>query len=381
MIKVLQVYRTYFPDSQGGLQETIRQIALNTKPQGVVSRIFAPSPDPSSTVIQSTEGEIHQVKLDFEIASCGFSFSGLKKFNELADWADIIHYHFPWPFADFLYFYNQRYGRRHRKKTKPALLTYHSDIVRQELLLKFYSPLMNRFLDSVDHIVCTSENYQKSSENLQKRTYKTSIIPIGLNEDSYPPVDTNVLSTMREKFGENFFLFVGVLRYYKGLHILLQAMVDAPYSVVIVGKGPNRTQLENQAKELGLTNVKFTGYISDEEKVALYSLSCGVVFPSHLRSEAFGVTLLEGAMYGKPLISAEAGSGTSHVNAHGETGLVVKPDDVDDLKQAMLKIYLEPELAKTFGNNARKRFETLFSGSAMGDAYADVYRYLLEQSS
>lgn len=378
MIKVLQVYRTYFPDSQGGLQETIRQIALNTISQGVVSRIFAPSPVPSPAVLQSNEGEIHQVKLDFEIASCGFSFSGLKKFNELADWADIIHYHFPWPFADFLYFYNQRHRRRHQKPPTPALLTYHSDIVRQQLLLSFYAPLMNRFLDSVDHIVCTSENYQKTSKNLQNRKHKTSIIPIGLNEDSYPAVDTDVLRTMREKFGENFFLFVGVLRYYKGLHILLQAMVDMPFSVVIVGKGPNRTQFEDQAKELRLTNVKFAGYISDEEKVALYSLSCGVVFPSHLRSEAFGVTLLEGAMYGRPLISAEAGSGTSHVNAHGETGLVVKADDADELKQAMKKIYFEPELAKTFGDNARKRFEKLFSGHAMGEAYVDVYRSLLE---
>lgn len=376
-MKVLQAYRTYFPDSQGGLQETIRQIALNTSSLGVESRIFAPSPNPSATAIQSSEGEIHQSKLDFEIASCGFTFSGLRKFNELADWADIIHLHFPWPFADFLHFYNRRYSRRQHLKNKPVLLTYHSDIVRQEMLLKLYSPLMNRFLDSVDHIVCTSENYQKTSENLIKREHKTSIIPIGLNEDSYPSVDNRVREQMKKDYGEGFFLFVGVLRYYKGLHILLQAMVNSPFSVVIVGKGPNRDQLEKQVADLGLTNVKFTGYISDEEKVALYSLSLGVVFPSHLRSEAFGVTLLEGAMFSKPLISAEAGSGTSHVNAHGETGFVVKPDDADDLRQAMLRIYQEPELAKAFGDNARKRFEVLFSGKAMGEAYMDCYQSLL----
>ena len=71
---------------------------------------------------------------------------------------------------------------------------------------------------------------------------------------------------------------------------------------------------------LSLNNVTFTGYVPDTIKVALFKLSRGIVFPSYLRAEAFGVTLLEGAMYCKPLISTEVGSGTSHVNVDGETG-------------------------------------------------------------
>ena len=79
----------------------------------------------------------------------------------------------------------------------------------------------------------------------------------------------------------------------------------------------------------------FLGAIPDEDKVALLTLCYGVVFPSHLRAEAFGVSLLEGAMFGKPMISSEIGTGTSHVNVGGVTGLVVPPGDSAALRAAL----------------------------------------------
>jgi glycosyltransferase involved in cell wall biosynthesis len=70
--------------------------------------------------------------------------------------------------------------------------------------------------------------------------------------------------------------------------------------------------------------VDFLGFVPDEERVALFKLCRAVVFPSYLRSEVFEVTLLEGAMYSKPLISSEIAAGTSYVNIHGETGVLYK---------------------------------------------------------
>src|SRR5690606_1882198 len=113
----------------------------------------------------------------------------------------------------------------------------------------------------------------------------------------------------------------------------------APYRIVIAGSGPIEGELKRQAAELNLRNVHFLGHVSDREKVALFKLSRAVVFPSYLRSEAFGVTLLEGAMFGRPLISTEIGSGTSHVNIHGETGLVVPPGSPKALRAGMDRLY------------------------------------------
>ncbi len=60
-----------------------------------------------------------------------------------------------------------------------------------------------------------------------------------------------------------------------------------------------------------------------------------------MRTEAFGVTLLEGAMYGKPLISTEVGSGTSHVNIDGQTGIVVPPGSHNSLK-SRIRYFVAP---------------------------------------
>ena len=61
----------------------------------------------------------------------------------------------------------------------------------------------------------------------------------------------------------------------------------------------------------------------------MFRLARALVFPSLYRSEAFGVSLLEGAMYGLPLISTELNTGTTFVNKEGVTGLVVPPGDVE----------------------------------------------------
>ena len=123
----------------------------------------------------------------------------------------------------------------------------------------------------------------------------------------------------------------------------------------------------------------FTGHVSDDVKVALIRLSRAIVFPSYLRSEAFGVTLLEGAMFGRPLISTEVGTGTSHVNVDGETGIVVPPGSAPALRQAMDDLHAQPTTAERYGQGARARYEALFTGDLMARRYVNIYRTLLEE--
>jgi rhamnosyl/mannosyltransferase len=367
-VRVLHVYRTYFPDTQGGLEEVIRQICLNTRPLGVESRVLALSADPSKRIVRRDEARVYRGHRDLEVASCGISFETFKIYNRLAMWADVVHYHFPWPFADLLHLT--------ARTRRPSVVTYHSDIVRQRILGTLYAPLMGRFLKSVDKIVCTSPNYFATSDVLTRFEEKVEVVPIGIDERSYPQTSDAAVASARQQHGEGFFLFVGVLRYYKGLHILLDAMQGAPYRVLIVGAGPTETELKAQARDLGLDNVTFTGRVPDETKMALFKLARAVVFPSYLRSEAFGVALLEGAMSSRPLVSTEVGSGTSHVNVDGETGLVVTPGSSKALRHAMDQLYFRPDMAASMGARARRRYEQLFSGSLMGDRYARVYETL-----
>ena len=374
-MRVLHVYRTYFPNTQGGLEEVIRQICSNCQPLGIESRVLSISNESGPVIVRTGEVRVYRARQTLEVASCNVSLQAFSLYKRLASWADVIHYHFPWPFADLLHLTSQ--------VKRPSVLTYHSDIVRQRFLGKLYKPLMVRFLKSVDRIVCTSPNYFATSAVLSGFESKVDVVPIGLDASTYPDVQDDELESVRRQYGEGFFLFVGVLRYYKGLHILLDAIQDAPYKVVIVGSGPTERELQAQARELNLTNVVFTGYLPDATKVALIKLSRGIVFPSYLRAEAFGVTLLEGAMYSKPLISTEVGSGTSHVNIDGETGIVVTPGSSSALRHAMDQLYSRPDMAKLMGSRARKRYEQLFTGKLMGSRYYQLYQELAgeEQTS
>lgn len=365
-MRVLHFYKTYKPDSMGGVEELIGQICSGAAKRGVSSDVLTVSDDTST--VDFGDHKHYRAKLDVMVASSAFSMAAFRRFTELARDADLIHYHFPWPFADVVHFAT--------RVRKPSIVTYHSDIVRQKFLLQFYRPLRDRFLSSVDRIVATSPNYLATSDVLQRYKDKVEVIPIGLDPASYPAASEEKLAEWRERVGPKFFLFVGNLRYYKGLHILLDALQGTEFKAVIVGAGPVESELRQQAARLKLNNVEFVGPVGDEDKIALLTLCHALTFPSHLRSEAFGISLLEGAMFGKPLITAEIGTGTSYVNVDGETGLVVPPGDVVALRGAMKRLWADDALCRRLSMAGMARFQNLFTAEHMANAYVDLYQRL-----
>ena len=368
--RILHVTRTYYPDTKGGIEEVIRQIAINTKNLGFETRVFTLSKNSIQSVIEIDDIKIYRAPLTIELASCGMSANALKLFKELANWAQIINYHFPWPFMDLLNFFT--------KNSVKKVVTYHSDIVRQKNLFLLYKPLMKNFLNQANVIVATSDNYLKSSKYLQKYKEKVKIIPLGISKQISDQPTKKQFNRIKNLVGKNFFLFIGTLRKYKGLNFLLKALVDEKLKFVIAGSGPELKTLKDLAKNLQLKNIIFMGRVSDSEKVSLLRLCCAVVLPSDLRSEAFGVVLLEGAMFKKPLISTELGTGTSYVNINGVTGLVVPRSDSKALRESMLFLKNNRDLAKKMGEAAYERYKHLFNATLMGNRYAKLYKQLLK---
>jgi rhamnosyl/mannosyltransferase len=372
-MRVLHFYKTYFPDSVGGVEQVIRQMCVGTGRLGITNQVLSLSRDRRLEPFDYEGHTVHRAPLNFEVASNGVSVQAVGKLARMAAEADVVHYHFPWPFMDMAHFL--------ARIDKPTVVTYHSDIVRQKALLKLYEPLKHRFLESVDTIVATSPNYLASSAVLDRYRDKTRVITFGLDKTSYPEPDQARLDHWRAQVGPKFFLFVGVLRYYKGLHILLDAVAGTDYPVVIVGAGPIEAELKAHAARLGLKSVQFVGAVDDVDKAALLKLCYAVAFPSHLRSEAFGISLLEGAMYGKPMISSEIGTGTTYINVHGETGLVVPPSDHDALRAAMCKLWNDTQMAQEMGRRAEARYWQLFTSAQMADNYAHLYQELVARKA
>ncbi|HBI16256.1 MAG TPA: glycosyl transferase [Desulfobulbaceae bacterium] len=376
-MKVLHVYRTYFPDPPGGIQEAVRQICLAIQPLGVENTVFTLSPHPEPSEIQRPEARVVRCRSWAAPASCDLGdAASLKRFRRLAREADVIHYLFPWPFADVLH--------QAACSRTPAALTYVSDIVRQRLLAALYAPLMRQTLRQMRVVVYNSPAYARTSPVLQDPAIsdRLRLIPLGIDQHSYPAKgDERIFQRLGIRSQDPFFLFVGVLRYYKGLTNLLRAAGKVPAKIVIAGTGPEEGALQSGAAAIGASNVVFAGHVSDVEKVALLQRCRALVLPSHRRSEAFGMVLVEASMFGKAMICCEIGTGTSFVNVHGETGLVIAPDDLPALETAMNRLLQDASLAARMGLAARRRYERYFSAAALGRNYGALFKEMAGSKS
>lgn len=365
-MRVLHFFKTYWPDTFGGVERTIHALAKGCRSYGIEADVLTLSPKPAPEYLEFDGHRIFQVKQDLEFASTAFSYAVFSKFRELSSRADVVHFHFPWPFMDMVDLLTPH--------GKPVVVTYHSDIVKQKGLLRLYSPLMHQFLRGADRIVATSPNYLASSPVLTRYRQQVDVIPLGLDENDYPAPDPERMTYWSKQLPESFFLFVGVLRYYKGIHILLDAAAKTDLPVVIVGGGGLERELRQRVEKERLSNVHLLGALPDQDKTALLSLCRALVFPSHLRSEAFGLSLVEAAMAGKPMISCEMGTGTSFVNLDELTGLTVPPADPEKLAQAMQRLWTNRPEAERFGLAARARYEAMLTAQRMVGAYAELYQ-------
>lgn len=374
-MRVLHVYKTALPESVGGIEQVVHTLAKQAPAHGVASGVLALCTDAGHAGTIRHEGyDLHRFQRDFEVASMPVSLRLLRHYAQLARCADLIHYHYPWPFMDLLHF-----SLPHRPA---SVVSYHADIVRQRQWLRLYRPLQRRFLGSVDRIVATSPNYLASSRVLHEHRTKVSMIPIGLDAPApeHRPTPQRT-QAWHQRLGPRFFLFVGVLRYYKGLNFLLQAAQGTRIPVAIVGDGPQAAALREQARRCGLEHVHFLGHLNEADKHALLAACEALVFPSHLRSEAFGLSLVEAAMHAKPMISCDIDTGTSFVNIDGETGLVVAPGDAQALRNAMYKLWDHPHIAAAYGRRALERYRQLFTAEAMVTSYVDLYRDIFTRNS
>ena len=362
----LQCYKTALPLSMGGAEQVMHHLAHGILAHGFKSTVLTLAPQKNIEEFEYKGYRVVVVPSDLEYGSTPISLKGLGKFKMFSENVDIVHYHYPYPWMDIMHFYAGH--------TKPTLVTYHSDIVRQKYLSKIYNPIKKRFLKQMDAIIATSPQYMETSVDLQEFKHKTHCIPLGLNEAQYFPISKQYLEHWRPQLPERFLLFIGVFRYYKGLNYLFEALQGLDIPLVLIGDGPEKAHLQALEKKYQLKNIYYLGKLQDHDKNVVLELSSGVILPSHLRSEAFGLSLVEGAMFGKPLISCEMGTGTSYINQHLSTGWVIPPADVAELRQAIQEWYNKPKLAKIFGENARQHYAKLFKASQMVEQYVKFYQ-------
>lgn len=102
-MRVLHVYKTYYPDTYGGIEQVIYQLSQGCARRGIAADVFTFSPDKDTGPVAYEDHRVIYNKQLFEIASTPFSLKALKRFKLIQDDYDIINYHFPFPFMDMLH--------------------------------------------------------------------------------------------------------------------------------------------------------------------------------------------------------------------------------------------------------------------------------------
>ncbi len=374
-LKVLQIYKDYYPPVIGGIEKHVNHLCHGLSAKHVQSEVLVSNTRPKTQVVYDNSIKITMAGEHGRLQSAPLAPSFHSHLKVGAQEADILHFHFPNPTAELALIMSNI--------SKPCVVTYHSDIVRQAKLAKLYSPFLLKFLNRTNAIIATSPNYVDSSGVLGRFRDKCRVIPFGIDfkEFDLRPESAGQVVHVRRTYGPRILLFVGRFRYYKGLHILIEAMKNVGGKLLLIGAGPLEADFLKQIATANLQERVFLlGELSDQD-VVTHLHACDVfVLPSILRSEAFGIVQLEAMTCRKPVVCTELGTGTSFVTQHRETGLVVQPNDVNALAEALNYLLENPEIREKYGKAGRRRVEKYFSQDGMIDATIATYEGVLNQA-
>jgi glycosyltransferase involved in cell wall biosynthesis len=175
--------------------------------------------------------------------------------------------------------------------------------------------------------------------------------------------------------GERLVLFVGMLVFLKGVHVLIQAMKlvirripDA--KLLIIGRGAYKAQLEKLISELGLEGkAEFLDHVP-QEVLRDYMRSCQVlVLPS--LSEGLGRVLIEAMACGKPVIGTNTGGIPSLIH-DGGNGFLIPPNDPEALAGKLIYLLSSEDEAVRMGARGREFVAQTFSTEKYVGGYARV---------
>jgi rhamnosyl/mannosyltransferase len=380
-MKIVHIYKDYYP-VLGGIENHIRRLAEAQSAAGHAVTVLVTDPvvGNRSSISQMNGVRLAREARQINVQSAPISLQFAGAVRRETNGADIAHLHAPYPIGEAC---NLFFGR-----AKKTVITWHSDIVRQKTLLRFYAPLLRRVIARADCIVPTSMVYAQTSPWLKNKLEKCRAIPLGVDEAAFHPASADDTATRdlrasllaRVPSAKMLTISAGRLRYYKGFDDLIRAVAQLPPEVaaVIVGIGPMEAEWKALAAQMGVADrVIFAGEVSDAE-LPVYYRACDVfVLPANARAEAFGTVILEGMASGLPVVCTDVGSATSWVNQHEQTGYVIAPHDPAALAERIRAFAQAPALRASMGMAARARVKAEFTEAKMIERVEALYHSLV----
>lgn len=201
---------------------------------------------------------------------------------------------------------------------------------------------------------------------------KIYVIPDGVDIEYIQQIEPKNLDKDIHAF------FIGNLYPIKGVDLLIRATPIITKSIpdfhlIIAGRGPQEDYLKRLVKELNLEkNIKFLGFISDEDKFKYIKSSKVVVVPS--RWDFSPIVIYEAMACGKPVIASDVTN--SEILIDGKTGLLFKSEDVEDLADKIITLLADPKLRKKMGKRALEKAKECDWGK-IAERYIEIYKKVI----
>ena len=367
-MRVLQAYKVYRPEVDGGIPEVMSQLAGLTEYGDTVDILVARQRGWSRRFV-ADGANVHAVASLGEALSMPIAPAFPHALRAAAARHDVLALHAPFPLNDI--------GLSLGVPDHVAVvLHWHAEILGRGLIMPLIRPFIERTLARADRIVVSDPSIITESELLGRHADKCAVIPYGIDVAYWASLDTaqrQLIAALRTEY-PNLIVAAGRLVPYKGYPVLLKAMQEVQGHLVIIGEGREQQRLEALARTLGVSDrVRFKGFLTRDAMKAHLHAARAFVLPSVSTAEAFGIVQIEAMACGLPVVNTRLPTAVPNIARHNREGFTVTPGDAGELAHALDTLLQDPTRSAAMGAAARSRCEAEFSRSTFLSRIREVY--------
>ena len=290
---------------------------------------------------------------------------------------DVIHVHYAIPHAISAYLAKQILGDNRLK----IVTTLHGTDITLVGLEPSYLPVMKFSIEQSDGVTAVSRFLREKTLTNYQIDKDIQVIPNFVDTEKYTRIDATKVCGYLAPEGEKVLIHVSNFRIVKRVpdvvRIFSLIRLKMPAKLILIGDGPDRSNCEQLARELGIfDDVKFLG--KQLELVPLLSAADLFLIPS--QSESFGLSALEAMACELPVIATSVG-GLPELIVHGETGYIAEIGDIERMAKYAVDLLSNDAKYKLFASASRRRAVEVFNMSLIVDQYERYYEQVLSEQT
>jgi rhamnosyl/mannosyltransferase len=373
-MRIVQCYKVYRPDTNGGVPEVMSQIARLAN-FGDQTSVLAARHEAGVALSRTVDDTPVRAVFSFgQVLSTPLAPTFPFALTQAARNCDLLALHAPFPLNDLPVAFGLIPDR------VAVVLHWHAELSKFRVVSQAVMPFVRRTVKRADSIIVSDESLIENSPLLTANRHKCVVIPYGCDVIYWSSLDANQVQKAALLRAQHPRLVVttGRLVPYKGYRVLLHAMKQLNAELVIIGEGGEREKLQALAQELSVADrVKFKGFLPRDEIKVYYHAARLFVLPSIAPAEAFGLVQIEAMAAGLPIINTQLPTAVPKVARHEREAITVDPGDAFQLARATSRVLDDHLLAKKLAAAGQERATTEYASSMFVGRVREAYQSAL----